>query len=73
MNTEQADQVEVRQGDYAYWLFRLLSRHTSRMQSFQENRLFNFHAFVVLKPLISGIGCIVACGARISIDTHTDR
>ena len=33
--------------------------------------MFSFHAFVVLKPLISGIGRLVACGARISVDTHT--
>ena len=57
-NTERADQVEIRQRDYA---FRLLSRHISRTQSFQENR---FHAFIVLKPLISGIGRLIASGAE---------
>ena len=42
------------------------------MQSFQENRLFNFQARVVLKPLVSLIGHLVA---RINVDTHrlTDR
>ena len=42
------------------------------MQSSQENRLFIFQARVVLKPLVLLIGSLVACSARISVDTHTD-
>ena len=45
----------------------------SRTQSFQENRPFIFQACVVLKPLVSLMGRLVACSARISVDTHTDR
>ena len=41
------------------------------MQSFQENRLIQFQVRVVLKPLVSLIGHLVACSARISVDTHT--
>ena len=48
--------------------FRLFSCHISGMQSFQENRLFYFHAFVALKLLVSLIGRLVACTARISVD-----
>ena len=62
---------EVSQRDYAYWLFRLFSRHISRTQSFQENRPFNFQARVVLKPLVSLTDRRVACSSRISVDTHT--
>ena len=40
------------------------------MQSFQENHPFIFQARVVLKLLV---GRLVACSARISVDTHTDR
>ena len=53
------------------------SWHISRTQSFKEN-LF---AYCVgtrleketnhLKPLVSPIGCLVACSGRISVDTHT--
>ena len=53
--------------------FSLVSRHISGTQSFQENRLFNFHAFVALKLLVSLIGRLVACTARISVDGQTDR
>ena len=54
------------------WLFRLFSRHSysSRTQSFQENRLFIIQ---VLKPLVPLIGRLVACSARICVDTQTDR
>ena len=38
---------------FAYWLFRLFSRHISRMQSFQENRPFTFQARVI--PEAAGI------------------
>ena len=55
------------------WLFRLFSRHISGTQSFQENRLFYFHAFVALKLLVSLIGRLVACTARISVDRQTDK
>ena len=55
------------------WLFRLFSRHISGTLSFQENRLFYFHAFVALKLLVSLIGRLVACTARISVDRQTDR
>ena len=55
---------------FAYWLFRLFSRHISRMQSFQENRPFIFQARVVLKPLLLLTCRFVAC---ISVDTHTDK
>ena len=37
--TERADQVEVSQSNYAYWLFRF-SWHISQTQSFQENFQF---------------------------------
>ena len=50
-----------------------LVRHISGTQSFQENRLFNFHAFVALKLLVSLIGRLVACTARINVDRQTDR
>ena len=56
-----------------YWPFRLFSRHISRTQSFQENRPFIFQARVALKPLVSLIGRLVTCSARISIDRQTDR
>ena len=39
----------------------------------QENGRFGFHARVVLKPLVLVIGRLVACSARISVDTHTHR
>ena len=54
-------------------LFRLFSRHISGMQSFVENRLFSFHAFVALKLLVSLIDRLVACSARISVDRQTNR
>ena len=59
--------VEV---SHAYWLCRLFSRHISRMQSLQENRLLIIQALVDLNPLI---GCLVACSARIGVDRQTDR
>ena len=49
----------------------MFSRHISRTQSFQENRLIIFQVRVVLKPLVSLIGHLIACSARISVDTHT--
>ena len=51
--------------------FASFSRHISRTQSFQENGLIDFQVRVVLKPFISLIGHLVACSARISVDTHT--
>ena len=36
-----------------------------------ENRLVNFQVRVVLKPLVSLISHLVACSARVSVDTHT--
>ena len=44
-----------------------------RTQSFQQNRSFIFQGRVVLQPLVSLIGRLVACSARISVDRHTDR
>ena len=58
---------------YAYWLFSLFSRHISRTQSFQQNRLFIFHALVALKMLVSLISRLVACSPRIVVDKQTDR
>ena len=62
---------------YAYWLFRLFSRHISRTQSFQQNRQILFRALVALKRLISLISRLVACSSRIVVDkqtdTHTER
>ena len=34
---------------------------------------FIFQARIVLKPLVSLIGRLIACSARISVDTQTDR
>ena len=65
--------VEVSQCKFAYWLFRLFSRHISRTQSFQQNRHINFHALVALKLLVSLISRLVACSARIVVDRQTDR
>ena len=48
-------------------------RGISRTRSFQENRPFDFKARVVLKPLVSLMGLLVACSARIRVDTHKDR
>ena len=45
----------------------------SGTQLFQENRPFSFQARVVLKPLISLIGRLVACSARINVDTQAGR
>ena len=59
--------------DYAYWLFRLFSRHISRTQSFQQNRHILFHALVALKLLISLISRLVACSARIVVDRQTNK
>ena len=53
----------------AYWLFRLFSWHISRTQSFQENHRFVFQVRVVLKTLVSLIGRLVACSARITGDS----
>ena len=69
----QSEQIRSRQAqcDCAYCLFRLFSRHISRAQSFQENHPFIFQARVVLKVLVSLMDRLVACSARISIDTQT--
>ena len=53
---------------YAYWLFRLFSRHISRTQSFQRNRHIVFLALVALKLLVSLKSRLVACSARIVAD-----
>ena len=53
--------------------FTLFSRHISGTQSFLENQPFIFQARVVLKPLVSLIGRLVACSDRISVDTQTDK
>ena len=58
---------------FAYWLFRLFSRHISRTQSFQQNRHILFHALVALKLLVSLIRRLVACSARIVVDRQTNR
>ena len=58
--------------DYAYWLFRLFSRHISRTQSFQQNRHINFRALVALKLLVSLISRLVACTAS-STDKQTNK
>ena len=57
---------------YAYWLFSLFSRHSSRTQSFQRNRHFSFLALVALKLLVSLISRLVACSARIVADKQTN-
>ena len=57
--------------NYAYCLFRLFSRHIYQTQSFQENRPFYFQVHIVLKTLVSLMGRLVACSAR--IDGQTDR
>ena len=62
--------VEV---NYAYWLFRLFSRHIFRTQPLQQNRHISFHASVALKLLVSLISRLVACSARIVVDRQTDR
>ena len=49
------------------------SWHISWTQSFQENHHFLFQAHVVLKPPVTLIGILVTCGARISVDTQTDK
>ena len=51
----------------------VFSRHISRTQSFQQNRHVIFLALVALKLLVSLISCLVACSARIVVDTQTDR
>ena len=63
--------VEVSQCSLSYWLFSLFSRHISRTQSFQQNRHVIFPALVALKLLVSLISRLVACSARIVVDTHT--
>ena len=65
--------VEVSQCSLCNWLFSLFSRHISRTQSFQQNRLFNFRALVALKMLVSLISRLVACSPRIVVDKQTDR
>ena len=47
----------------------LSSRHISRTQSFQENCPFIFQVRVVLKTLVSLMGRLVACSARIAAET----
>ena len=61
MHRVSGSQAQGRLCVASYWLFRLLARHISRTLLFQENRHFSLHALVVLKPLISGIGRLVAC------------
>ena len=67
--------VEVSQCSLCILAFHLFSRHISRMQSFQQNRQFKFHALVVLKILVSLISRLVACSPRIVVDkqTHTQN
>ena len=70
----ELDQVVVSPVRLCILVFGLFSRHISQTQSFQENHPFIiFQARVVLKPLVSLIGSLVACSARISIDTQTDK
>ena len=45
----------------------------SRTQSFQENRPFIFQVRVLLKMLVSLMGLLVACSARIAAYRWTDR
>ena len=61
---ERTDQVEVSQCDYtlAFLVF-------TAYLSFQENRRFLLVPRVVLNPLVSLIGRLVAYSARISVDT----
>ena len=56
---------------HACLLFYLFSRPISGTQSFQENH----HVFVALKLLVSLIGRLIACSARISVERqiYTDR
>ena len=51
----------------------LFSRHIARAQSFQEDRHFNSQVSVVLKTLVSLMGRLDPCIARIAADrrTHT--
>ena len=63
--------VEVSQCSLCILAFCLFSRHISRTQSFQENRHIRFLALVALKLLVSLISRLVACSARIVVDTHT--
>ena len=58
---------------YAYWLFRLFSRHISRTQLFQQNHHISFLALVALKLMVSLISRLVSCSARIVVDRQTDR
>ena len=44
----------------------------ARTLSFHKNRHF-FHALVAMKRLVSLLGRLVACSARIVADTHTDQ
>ena len=53
-------------------LFRLFSRHISRTQSFQEYRHFLFQVRVVLNTLVSLMGRLEPCNARIAADRRTD-
>ena len=43
----------------------------ARTLSFQKNHHFIFHALVALKRLVSLLGRLVACSARIVVDRHT--
>ena len=49
---------------FAYWLFRLFSRHISRTQSFLENRHFKNQASVALNPFVSLLGHFVTRGGK---------
>ena len=44
--------------------------YVSNAVRFRKITVF-FQAQVVLKQLVSLIGCLVACSARTSVDTHT--
>ena len=46
--------------------------YVSNAVRFRKITVF-FQAQVVLKQLVSLIGCLVACSARTSVDTHTHR
>ena len=59
------DEVGVSQCNYGYWLFRLFSHRT---QCF-----IIIYALLVLKPLVSLTGRLVACSARITSNRQTDQ
>ena len=72
--TEQVNQVEVRQHDCAYCFFFCLFHAIFPERSrFRKNDHFYFQAVVVLKLLVSLMGHLVACSARIAGDKRTDK